>query len=356
LLRHEKKAFWKFFSIYFGSVALLILVTGFFYFEDQKKSMIEKEHFSMIEYVRKFKMKEPLLNQTNITHEIKDLYIEDFSMENFEINENYFIKYMPHKWEGGYLLVKKDKSFYYVKLFEMKLYIITVQVLLLMFFATLSYFLSMRALKPMQEAITKLDNFSKDLIHDLNTPITSILLNMKLLNKVEHISHNKALQRIKRSVEDISELHNSLTILLEEETMLIQNENISEMVEDVILTHKRLFPDIKYESDIESFYAHVNKKAFKQILVNLISNASKYNAKNGFVKIYVENETLCIQDSGVGIKNVDEVFERSYKEHVSGHGLGLDIVKRLCEAMEIKITLSSKVGEGTTFFLKLKGS
>ena len=63
---------------------------------------------------------------------------------------------------------------------------------------------------------------------------------------------------------------------------------------------------------------------------------------------------LCIEDSGIGIENIDEVFERSYKEHVSGHGLGLDIVKRLCEAMNIKISLTSKVGEGSTFYLEFK--
>ncbi len=44
------------------------------------------------------------------------------------------------------------------------------------YFASISFFLSRHALKAMQEAIIKLDNFSKDLIHDLNTPVTSILL------------------------------------------------------------------------------------------------------------------------------------------------------------------------------------
>ena len=262
MLRHEKKAFWKFFGIYFGSVALLILASGFFYFEDQKKSMIEKEHFSMIEYVRKIKMKLPVINQNEITHEIKDVYIEDFSMENFDIKENYFVKYMPYSWDGGYILVKKNKKSYYNKLFDIKLRIISIQLFLLALFASLSYFLSMRALKPMQEAITKLDNFSKDLIHDLNTPITSILLNMKLLDKIEQFNHNKPLQRIKRSVEDISELHNSLTVLLQEETMLIQNEDLSEIIEDVVLTHKRIFRDIEYELHVKNYYAHVNKKAF----------------------------------------------------------------------------------------------
>ena len=351
MLKHEKKAFWKFFTLYFGSVALLILTSGFFYFEEQKKSMIEKEHFSMIEYVRKFKMKLPLPKTDSITHKILEIKLENFNMNNFKIEDNKFLKYMPYSWDGGYILVQKDKSEYHKNLLNIKLIIITVQILLLFIFAILSYFLSIAALKPMQEAISKLDNFSKDLIHDLNTPITSILLNMKLLDKNRDFQENKPLSRIKKSVDDISELHNNLTILLQEETMLIQNENISKIVDELTSTYHKIYPDIKFTIDLNEFYADVNKKALKQVLSNLISNACKYNKQNGFIKIYRDKNILFIQDNGIGIKNLTEVFNRSYKEHNSGHGIGLDIVKRLCDAMEIEIGINSQVGEGTIISL-----
>lgn len=353
MLHHEKKAFWKFFTIYFGSVALLILASGYFYFTQQKKELIEKEHFSMIEYIRKVKMKEVPPENSGISYEIKDIVIPNFSMENFKIEENKFSKYMPYSWESGYILVKKDKSQYYGNVFKIKLYIIATQLFLLTLFATLSYFLSMAALKPMQEAIRKLDNFSKDLIHDLNTPITSILLNMKLLDKNDELKNNKPLSRIKRSVEDISELHVNLTTLLQEETMIMVEEDLAKIVEDVILTHKRIYPDVNFEVNITNFKATINRNAFNQVMVNLISNACKYNKNKGVVKVYSENKTLYIQDSGVGIKNPSEIFERAYKEHKSGYGIGLDIVKRLCDAMSIKIFVISEVGVSSTFILKL---
>ena len=351
MLKHEKKTFIKFFVTYFGSVALLILASGFFYFQDQKTRMVEKEHFSMIDYVRQFKMKQLPLKNGSITHEIIEMEIPNFTMNNFEIKKNYFKKYMPYNWEGGYILVKKDKSEFYKNIFDIKIEIITAQILLLLLFAMLSYFLSTRALKPMQEAITKLDNFSKDLIHDLNTPITSILLNMKILQKDSNFEGNKALGRIKRNVEDISELHNSLTILLQEETMIVQRENIVKLVEDVVITHQKIFTDIEYIIDVKEFYADININAFKQIIVNLISNASKYNKKDGVVKIYSKDKTLYIEDSGVGIKNTSEIFNRSYSEHQSGTGIGLDIVKRLCEAMNIEIFATSQIEIGTTVHL-----
>ncbi len=306
----------------------------------------------MIEYVRQLKMKQLSQTSTSITHEILEIKIPNFNMNNFKIKDNYFEKNMPYSWDGDYILVRKNKSEFYKNLFTIKLKVISVQVLLLLVFALISYVLSIRALKPMQEAITKLDNFSKDLIHDLNTPITSILLNMKILEKNRDLNDSKPLSRIKKNIEDISELHNNLTTLLQEDTMQVQKENIVKIIEDVVTTHQKIYTDIEYKIDIKEFYANINKNAFIQVLVNLISNASKYNKEKGYIKIYSQNRTLFVEDSGVGIKNPSEIFNRSYTEHKSGTGIGLDITKRLCEAMNIKISATSQTDVGTTVHLK----
>ena len=171
--KHERRAFWQFFSIYFGSVAFLILAAGYFYFGEQKKILLEKEHFSMIEHIRKMKMNQPELEQDGVEHTISHKKIKNFNMDNFTVKEEYFESYMPYNWDEGYYLVRKNKSGFYSKLHKEKQLIIFSQVVLLFLFALISYFLSLRALKPMRGAITKLDNFSKDLIHDLNTPIMS---------------------------------------------------------------------------------------------------------------------------------------------------------------------------------------
>ncbi len=354
MLKYEKKAFWKFFSTYFGSVALLILASGYFYFEEQKKTMIEKEHFSMIEYVRQIKMKQTPTTPEHISHKVVHIEINNFNMNNFEIKETKFLKYMPFSWDGGYILVTKDKIHYEETILQIKIYIIIIQILLLILFATLSYFLSVRALRPMQEAITKLDNFSKDLIHDLNTPITSILLNMKLLDVQDEFKDNKPLIRIKRSVEDIGELHNNLTLLLQEDTMIMQQENLFEIINEVVSTHKKIYSGIRFDIRDADYFMLINRDAFKQIVVNIISNACKYNKEGGYVKIYARDKALYIEDSGIGIKNPENIFQRSYKEHKSGNGIGLDIVKRLCDAMDIEIHAVSTLGVGATISLEFK--
>ena len=108
---------------------------------------------------------------------------------------------------------------------------------------------------------------------------------------------------------------------------------------------------IKIESDI---YIKSNKKGLTRIIDNLLSNASKYNIDNGTVDITYQRDKkiLTISDSGIGIKNPSKVFDRFYKEHDRGVGIGLHIVQKLCNELNINISIESRVGVGTTIFLK----
>lgn len=356
MLKHEKKAFFEFFSIYFGSVALLVLAAGHFYYIEQKQEFLKGENFKMIDYARMFKTKTPVQN-TDISHIIKKIDMPNFNISNFEIQKDYFIKYVPHNWVDEYMIIKKRKGKYNQSIHELIKDIVFYQIFLLLIFATISYFLSRMALRPMREAVTRLDNFSKDLIHDINTPITSILLNMKLLKKDEHFSENKYLERISQNVKDIHSLNSNLTILLSENSLNLEKVDIFKVISDVINTYQKEYPQIKFELSSNVYFTNINENAFKQIILNLMSNATKYSKQpttisSPYIKIYMASDILFIEDNGLGIKNPVNVFDRNYTEHELGHGIGLDIVKRLCEAMNIDISVSSKENEGSIFSLK----
>ncbi|MBN2816711.1 MAG: HAMP domain-containing histidine kinase [Campylobacterales bacterium] len=351
MLRHERRTFLQFFAIYFGSVALLILASGFMYYEKQKKSYMVEEHFSMIEYMRQLKMHMNPQSE-HITHKVVEINIPDFNIDNFTVTEEAFYKYVPQTWEGGFILVRKDKQYYKERLHELKTEIILIQVSLLAFFAFISFFLAKKALRPMQNAIEKLDTFSKDLIHDLNTPITSILLNIKILEANTSSESLKALGRIKQSADNISELHKNLSYLLHDEGIALVKEQVFEIVEEAVAPYKKIYPELHFYIEYAHFEVKVNKEALRQVLSNLISNACKYNTSGGFVKIYKDKNRLCIEDSGVGIKDTNLVFQRSYKEQNMGSGIGLDIVKRLCNAMYIEVFVSSKEMQGSCFSLE----
>jgi signal transduction histidine kinase len=115
-----------------------------------------------------------------------------------------------------------------------------------------------------------------------------------------------------------------------------------------------LYPDVIYTLDAHPLQISVNKDAFVRVVDNLLSNAGKYNKPSGKVHVLVKGTTLIIEDTGKGIASPSKVFDRYYKEQDRGIGIGLHIVKKLCEEMRIGIGLTSQVGKGTRVVCELK--
>jgi len=350
LVRHEKVAFLKFFITYFISVALLILAAGFFYFSQIRDTYLKSEEFSLIEYARHIKMGASLQNYDDEYHyNFVKFPNQHIDIRNFTIGKEELTKYLPMRKEFLYLQVHKKKRHFTQELWALKKLVIMSQIILLILFAILSYILAKNALKPLQESISKLDKFAKDLIHDLNTPVTSIKLNMRLIEKIPELKEHKAINRLNRSVHDIAELHGNLTILLQEETFQMSEINICDIVQEVVEIQRDIYGDINFFVESSTLKVKVNQNAMKQILQNIISNACKYNSKNGYVKIYTREKSLFIEDSGKGIQEPEKIFERSYSAEQSS-GIGLDIVKRLSDAMEITIDVKTS-SKGSIFIL-----
>ncbi len=352
MFHHEKKAFLKFFLIYFLSVAVLIFVSGFFYYIQMKNQFLKSEEFSMIEYARNIKMGNDLSKyKKEYRHSLSKKIDKFINIKNFKIINNRFVKYIPKNKKGEYFQISKSTKNFNKKLWILKIKIFLIQMFLLFLFALISYRLAKNALKPLEKSISMLDKFSKDLIHDLNTPVTSIKLNMKLLDKNINFKDNKALERIKKSVYNISKLHENLTILLQEETFQMQDVNIINLSKEVIQIQKQIYPKLNFIIEQTPLIVKTNENAMRQILQNIISNACKYNIKNGYVKIYAKENKLFIEDSGTGIANPQKIFERSFSDKNSS-GIGLDIVKRLAISMNVSINVSSNT-KGTTFVLTM---
>jgi len=353
LQHHEKRAFLKFFITYFVSVALLILTAGFFYYTQIQNHLLKAEEFSLIEYARHIKLHLNMdeYQDGTYSHKFVKKPQKHIDIRNFTVTDKHFMKYMPTKKPYYYLQITKKKNAFEQNLFALKIKIWILQLLLLLVFAFLSYKLAKSALKPLQESIVTLDKFAKDLIHDLNTPVTSIKLNMKLLEKKEECTNNAALQRVKKSVETISELHENLTILLQEETFQLEQVNLCKITQEILQTQQQIYQNIRFIQECSNCTAKLNERAIKQILQNIIANACKYNKQNGYVKIYTKHNSLYIQNSGPKIVNPEKIFERSYSSDKRSSGIGLDIVNRLAKAMNIDIQVKSD-DESNTFILK----
>jgi len=276
------------------------------------------------------------INELYSLHITKDKIFVYFDIPNSKKNSLEII--YPYKRYKQSIEKIKNRAFSY--------FIISGLVLLL-----LSVFFSIFAIKPLKKALFLLDEFLKDIIHDLNTPISSIFLNLKLLKQKPSI---EAIKRIEFSAKKIGSLYGNLESIIKEIPLRIEKVNIKNLIEEKITFYKYLYPSIDFTSNIHTNYIDTSSDAISRILDNLITNACKYNKENGKVFITAERDKIVIEDMGIGIKNPKKIFQRYYKENDRGIGLGLNIVKKLSDRLGYKIEVESKIDIGTKIIVTLQ--
>ena len=217
--------------------------------------------------------------------------------------------------------------------------------------ALVSFLFAYYALMPLRKALRLNEEFVKDILHDFNTPISSMRINLKLFKR--EIGENQKIQRLENNIETILSLQNNLQIFLKGIPTQSESFSLKELAEDRVHYFKILYPDIVYSISLGKTVLVTNKDAFTRILDNLLSNAGKYNIANGQVFITLKDSYLSISDTGKGIKNPSKVFDRYYKEQDRGIGIGLHIVKKLCDELRVSIKIKSKEDQGTTITLNL---
>jgi len=220
-----------------------------------------------------------------------------------------------------------------------------------LFSAFVSFLFSLYAVMPLRKALRMNEEFVKDILHDFNTPISSMRINFKLFKR--EIGENRKIERLENNIETILSLQNNLQIFLKGIPAQTEEFNLKELLEKRIRYFKILYPDIDYSLSVEKVLLKANKDALVRIIDNLLSNAGKYNRTNGKVFISLRDRTLRIEDTGKGIKDPKRIFDRYYKEQDRGIGIGLHIVKKLCDELHISIKVKSKEKEGTTIVLNL---
>lgn len=218
--------------------------------------------------------------------------------------------------------------------------------------AILSFFFALYALSPLRKALHVTEEFIKDILHDFNTPLSTLRLNVSMLKS--ETGENTKIERIENAVQNILNLQANLRAYLHSHVTQKEQLVLKEFLKERINLIESNYRDISFHTEIPAVVLHVNKDSFTRIIDNLISNAAKYNQKEGKVFIRFSDNILSIEDTGKGIQNPKRVFERFYKEQERGIGIGLHIVKKLCEELDIAVSVQSEVGKGTVFTLNLK--
>ncbi len=220
--------------------------------------------------------------------------------------------------------------------------------------ALLSALFSLYALSPLRRALLLTREFVRDIIHDINTPLSVLRLNVALLTQKE--PHNPKHRRNESAIAAIVDLQENMRTYLDAAPPSRTPIDLKALVQERLTLIEKLYAHIRFTLEGDTLSLQSDPALIARIIDNLLTNAAKYNRPEGSVHVRLDaaHYGLHVSDTGSGIKEPHKVFERFYSEHPQGRGIGLHIVKKLCDALGVAITLQSTVGEGSTFSLDLK--
>ena len=240
----------------------------------------------------------------------------------------------------------------------------------------------LRAAKKAEAANEAKTEFLQRMSHDIRTPINGIC---GMINVADHYADNMEKQTECRA--KIKEASHLLLELINEVLDMSKLESDEVVLEDIPFNLNSIFEEIL--GVIEHMAAEQNIRILwekkevthwnligspvhvKRILMNILSNAVKYNKENGYVYISCREipskqtamptlEFVC-RDTGIGMTEAFQkrIFEPFAQEHAgsrtkfAGTGLGMPITKKLVEKMGGTISFESKEGTGTTFVIRI---
>lgn len=339
---YEKKSLFTTIVLFFIPLLIFSSIVLYMYHEDKIKDIKQNILYQMKDYTYDFKGD---IFSLDIIEDKKDKKV----FKIYDCNGGLCAYFQMPSSSGPYLLkVIYDKNKYEKLYHDFLIKIFNFSIVIFLFLVFISVAFAIYSMRPMKEALHLLEDFLKDLIHDLNTPATSILLNSKLLRRRGDFDE---IERIELSAKSIASLYKNLEFMNPSEIVKDESLSLEEIVNEKIEILQKLYPRVKFNKINNNEIVQSNRNGLERIIDNLLTNACKYNVKNGEVNIIIEKQKLIIQDTGIGIKNVNKVFQRYYKENDNGLGIGMSIVKQLCDTLNIRITIQSTLGKGTKIVL-----
>ena len=367
----------KYALIYTALIAIVLLIPLFFYFiymknihSIQNELLLKEKSLLVIKAMQEYNQNEEYFEYPRFNTFKSGLYNEKF--EPIFSLLKYKVKYFKDGYhldgENAYLIVKLPKSRYFdarylivkneisfATVYEKLMFILFT---IIIFVFILSIFFLRSFAKPYKKMNETLDNFIKDSMHEINNPLSIINVNIDLYNR--KYESNKYMQRMKAATKVLSNIYNDMDYLIKHDRLKHDKENIniSNFLNDRIdyFSEVAKMKKIIINSDIsDGINTRMNPKQLQRVIDNTISNAIKYSYENSMIdiKLYMKDDQchLSFKDYGMGIKRIDKIFSRYYREEASkgGFGIGLNIVKSIIDELNIVLKIDSTPKIGSTF-------
>lgn len=204
--------------------------------------------------------------------------------------------------------------------------------------------------------------FTANISHELRTPITTILTSCELMLTDDNLSERLRyrIKMIESAATRMGEQLQALLFLAREQSLgEVETVAVAECVYDAVdpICIEMSRKNLEFEVNIpKSVTAKVNRQALYTVLMNLLRNAVQYT-NSGSIRVDFTDQVLSVSDSGIGIEPayLPMLYERFFRGSSEGEGLGigLAIVKRICDHYHWRIEVDSMPGKGTAFHIHL---
>lgn len=192
-----------------------------------------------------------------------------------------------------------------------------------------------------------LKTFSENASHEIQTPIAIVLSKLDLLIQDEALTEKQSqtVQAVYEAIIRLSRLNSSLLLLAKIENQQyaeVERIDLKEKLEEKMIDFRELWQaeNISIEHSLAAASLSMNPLLAEFLLNNLLSNATKYNYSGGSIAIHLESQRLTISNtSREPALDKAKVFQRFYKSSSNGdgHGLGLSVVKQICDASGLSV-------------------
>ncbi len=272
----------------------------------------------------------------------------------------HIVKIEPYYLGAAYLLVSKEIDFKPIE--DLQKNILFFMFAAGIFFSILGYFLGRLFVAPMRDSIEQMNHFIQDTTHELNTPISTILTNIEMIETFgKHEESRKELKRIEIASKTLSRIYDDLTYLNlnHHYHRKIITLNMSDLLKERIIYFSAMAEakGLKVTIDIEpDIIFKMDKNDAVRLIDNIISNAIKYNKPKGILYIILTKDAFIVKDEGIGIRAKDlttilQRFKRANKSE-GGFGIGLDIVDQVVQNYGFDLQIKSQEGKGTEVMVR----
>ena len=376
----EKKSFYSFLSLYIGSSFLFVLLSSYWYYTAQKNAIESNTYYKLrhlSEQISSAIINSQMRGTTLTLPNVEDGYsyalistadelVKGDLLQGIRVDGNAYYE------RDGHMVLVSDgplehlhikyvvvqTSQYHSLLHELQRYVISMMTLVLTMIIFVAWVLSKIFMRPIHQKVQQIEQFIQDISHELNTPITALQMSsQRALQK--KVYDKKILTNISISTKQLYSIYKSLVYLnFNTPNQQAEEIDLKPLLEETILFYTELTQakHIKIISILEPSTITIVEERAHLLFSNLLSNAIKYSMPETTITITLKNGFFSIKDEGVGMDSskLDKIFQLYTRSSniAGGFGVGLSIVKQICDEFNINVNVTSILHKGSCFTLK----